>query len=181
MGCDDIQKIMENYRYFHLFGNSIDIYYGTIEHMSYSSKLVLLTEQMHLEPVEDVGCPQISSRKRDEFYASRATLPNGKKISLLKTLLTSVCEHNCYYCPFRSGRDIRRASFQPDEFAKLFMYLHRTGKVEGIFLSSGVVNGGMKSQDKLLDTVELLRQKYGYRGYLQNINQPGSPKSCSVK
>ena len=136
----------------------------------------LLTQQMHLEPAEDALCPQLSSRKQDEVYISSAALPNGKRISLLKTLLTSVCERNCFYCPFRSGRDFRRASFKPDEFAKLFMYMHKTGKVEGIFLSSGVVGGGIRTQDQLLDTAAIMRRKYNYQGYLHLKIMPGADK-----
>ena len=145
--------------------------------MSELSRLQLLTQQMHLEAAEDVHCPQISARKQDEVYISKAMLPNGKRISLLKTLLTSVCERNCYYCPFRSGRDFRRATFKPDEFAKLFMYMHKVGKVEGIFLSSGVVGGGMLTQDKLLDTAAIMRQKYNYRGYLHLKIMPGADRA----
>jgi len=145
--------------------------------MSELSRLDLLTQQMHLEPAEDYNCPQISTRKQDEVYFSRATLPNGKRISLLKTLLSSACERNCYYCPFRSERDFRRATFQPDEFAKLFMYMHKTAKVEGIFLSSGLVGGGVLSQDKLLDTAAIMRRKYGYRGYLHLKIMPGAERA----
>ena len=47
------------------------------------------------------------------------TWPGGKRIALLKTLLTSACERDCYYCPFRAGRDFRRATFKPQEFAEL--------------------------------------------------------------
>lgn len=145
--------------------------------MSELSRLQLLTQQMHLEPAEDYSCPQISRRKQDEVYVSRATLPNGKQISLLKTLLTSVCERNCYYCPFRSERDFRRATFRPDELAKLYMYMHHTAKVDGIFLSSGLVGGGVLSQDKLLDTAAIMRQKYGYRGYLHLKIMPGAERA----
>jgi predicted DNA-binding helix-hairpin-helix protein len=144
--------------------------------MSELSRLQLLTAQMHLEPAEDTHCPQISTRKQDEVYVSKAQLPNGKSISLLKTLLSSVCERNCFYCPFRSERDFRRASFSPDEFAKLFMYMHKTGKVEGIFLSSGVFDGGLRTQDKLLDTATLMRRKYQYQGYLHLKIMPGADK-----
>ena len=108
--------------------------------MNAIGRLQLLTAQMHLEPAEDALCPKLSQRKQDEVYISSAALPNGKRISLLKTLLTSACERNCYYCPFRAGRDMRRATFKPDEFARVFMYMHKSGVVEGIFLSSGVVN-----------------------------------------
>jgi predicted DNA-binding helix-hairpin-helix protein len=138
----------------------MDYIYAIIEHMSEYNRLELLTNQMHLEHAEDVNCLNIPKRKQDEVYISKAVLPSGRHISLLKTLLTSVCERNCYYCPFRSDRDLRRATFQPDEFAKLFMYMHNTGKVEGIFLSSGIVGGGIKAQDKLLDTAEIIRKKY---------------------
>jgi len=142
--------------------------------MSELSRLNLLTQQLHLEPAEDAHCPQLSSRKGDEVYVSHAVLPNGKRISLLKTLLTSVCERDCNYCPFRIGRDFRRATFQPDEFAKLFMYMHISGKVEGLFLSSGIVRGGILTQDKLLDTAKILRHKYSYRGYLHLKIMPGA-------
>ena len=142
--------------------------------MSYPLKLSLLSQQMHLEPVDGTSCQQVTSSKLDELYATRAMLPNGKQISLLKTLLTSVCERNCYYCPFRSGRDFRRASFQPDEFAKLFMLLYNRRLVEGIFLSSGIVNGGQYTQDRLIATADLLRNRYGFRGYLHLKIMPGS-------
>jgi predicted DNA-binding helix-hairpin-helix protein len=132
---------------------------------------------MHLEPAEDALCPKLSARQKDEVYFSNATLPNGQQISLLKTLLTSVCERNCYYCPFRAARDFRRATFQPDEFAQLFMGLHRSGAVEGIFLSSGVAGGGVRTQDKLLATAEILRHHYQYQGYLHLKIMPGTEKA----
>ena len=31
-------------------------------------------------------------------------LPNGKMMPLLKTMMTTACERNCFYCPFRAGR-----------------------------------------------------------------------------
>ncbi len=147
-----------------------------IDIMEPIDRLRLLSAQMHLEPAEDAHCPKISARKKDEVYISSAALPNGQRISLLKTLLTSACERNCYYCPFRAGRDFRRATFQPDEFARLFMYLHQTGAVQGIFLSSGVFGGGVRTQDQLLATAEILRRQYRYQGYLHLKIMPGVEK-----
>ncbi|HBY09309.1 MAG TPA: putative DNA modification/repair radical SAM protein [Chloroflexi bacterium] len=144
--------------------------------MNAIDRLRLLSSQMHLEPAEDAQCPEISTRKKDEVYISSAALPNGQRISMLKTLLTSACERNCYYCPFRAGRDFRRATFHPDEFARLFMYLHKAGAAQGIFLSSGVFNGGMHTQDQLLATAEILRHSYQYRGYLHLKIMPGAEK-----
>jgi predicted DNA-binding helix-hairpin-helix protein len=144
--------------------------------------LKLLSSQMHLEPAEDADCRNLAgdpliSKKPDSFFISSAALPNGKRISLIKTLLTSACERNCAYCPFRAGRDFRRATFKPDEFAHTYIALHRSGLVEGIFLSSGVVNGGIHSQDQLIKTAEILRFKLGYRGYLHLKIMPGSEKA----
>ncbi len=138
--------------------------------------LKLLTAQMHLEPAEDTGCPQIGARLKDDLYIGHAVLPNGQQIKLLKTLLTSACERNCYYCPFRVGRDFRRASFQPDEMAQAFMTLHRAGAVEGIFLSSGIAHGGITTQDKLIATAELLRRKHAFQGYIHLKIMPGAER-----
>ena len=54
------------------------------------------------------------------MHIGLARLPNGQQIRLLKSLLTSACERNCNYCPFRAGRDFRRATFKPEEFAATF-------------------------------------------------------------
>jgi predicted DNA-binding helix-hairpin-helix protein len=144
-------------------------------------RLKLLTDQMHLEPAEDctiVGTKHASSLQNgDDIFVHPAKLPNGKSIQLLKTLLTSVCERDCYYCPFRSGRDFRRATFKPEEFASLFMNLHRVGAAEGIFLSSGVAGGGIRTQDKLLDTADILRHNLGFRGYIHLKVMPGAEKA----
>jgi predicted DNA-binding helix-hairpin-helix protein len=148
------------------------------------TRLQLLSSQMSLEPAEDAavrrsnavtsppGC--FTPSKQDAVYVQPAQLPNGKQIKLLKTLLTSACERDCYYCPFRAGRDFRRATFKPDEFADLFMQLHQAGAAEGIFLSSGVAGGGRRTQDKLLDTTEILRRKRGYKGYVHLKIMPGA-------
>ena len=140
-------------------------------------RLKLLTDQMHLEPAEEQKPVCFTPKQKRETFIHPAILPNGKSIKLLKTLLTSACERDCYYCPFRSGRDFRRATFKPEEFASLFMNLHRVGAAEGIFLSSGVAGGGIRTQDKLLDTADILRNKLGFRGYLHLKMMPGAEKS----
>jgi predicted DNA-binding helix-hairpin-helix protein len=137
-------------------------------------KLKILTSQMHLEPAEDSTCMQLSTRKQDKISVSVAVLPNGKRISLLKSQLSTVCERNCYYCPFRSGRDFQRATFNPEEFARLFISLYHARIAEGIFLSSGIVNSGTFTQDKLIDTADILRNKLNFRGYIHLKIMPGA-------
>lgn len=150
------------------------------------SRLKFLSQQMSFEPDAEhrPGCfvPQgqldtldgISPRKQEHVFIHPAQMPGGKQIKLLKTLLSSACERDCFYCPFRAGRNFRRATFRPEEFARLFMQLHRSGMAEGIFLSSGIAGGGMRTQDQLLDTAEILRRKLGFRGYLHLKIMPGA-------
>jgi predicted DNA-binding helix-hairpin-helix protein len=103
-----------------------------------------------------------------------AALPNGQRMPLLKTLITSACERNCYYCPFRAGRDFRRMTFKPDEMAQTVVDLTKAGVIKGAFISSGIAGGGVRTQDKLLDTAAILRKKHQYRGYLHLKLMPGA-------
>jgi predicted DNA-binding helix-hairpin-helix protein len=153
-----------------------------------------LSEQMGLEHAEEsrastAGTEPLSSAQREPakpacftpkekraVFVHPAQLPNGKKVKLLKTLLSSACERDCYYCPFRAGRDFRRATFKPQEFAALFMKLYQSGMAEGIFLSSGIAAGGANTQNKIMDTAEILRNKLGFRGYLHLKIMPGAEK-----
>jgi len=112
-----------------------------------------------------------------DIFVHPAVLPNGQRIKLLKTLLSSACERDCYYCPFRAGRDTRRATFQPEEFARLFVMLVQKGVAEGMFLSSGMVGGGVRTQDKLLDTADILRHKLSFHGYLHLKIMPGAERA----
>ncbi len=106
-----------------------------------------------------------------------AALPNGKRVPLLKSLLTSACERNCYYCPFRAGRDTRRVTFKPDELAEPVVQLTDNRVIQGAFISSGIAGGGLRTQDRLMDTAEILRHKLQYRGYLHLKIMPGAEQA----
>jgi predicted DNA-binding helix-hairpin-helix protein len=143
--------------------------------------LVELSGQMELEHAEETrGEPAkpacFTPKEQRAAFVHPAQLPNGKQIKLLKTLLSSACERDCFYCPFRAGRDFRRATFKPQEFAELFMKLNQAKAAEGIFLSSGIAAGGANTQNKILDTAEILRNKLGYRGYMHLKIMPGAEK-----
>lgn len=143
--------------------------------------LKMLSNQMELEHAEEFrGEPSkpacFTPKEQRSAFVQPAQLPNGKQIKLLKTLLSSACERDCYYCPFRAGRDFRRATFKPQEFAELFMKLYQSQAAEGIFLSSGIAAGGANTQNKILDTAEILRNKLGFRGYLHLKIMPGAEK-----
>lgn len=138
-------------------------------------RLEFLSSQMDLEPAEEHGCPRQEPTKNPGFVHN-AVMPNGKTIPLLKTLLTSACERDCFYCPFRAGRNFRRTTLKPGELARIFMAMHRAGIVEGLFLSSGLIGGGVSTQDKLITAAEILRKKHHFSGYLHLKIMPGVEK-----
>lgn len=154
------------------------------------NRLIGLTAQGKFEQEDpiDHGCPitegEISpptcSKKPNKVEKIpeifRAKKSGGGEIRLLKTVLTTACERNCNYCAFRSGRDFHREKLIPDEMAKLFNNISQAGIAEGLFLSSGMVGGGMRTQDKILDTAEILRGKLGFKGYLHLKIMPGAEK-----
>lgn len=112
-------------------------------------------------------------RKKHSLGISYAVLPGGQKMPMLKTLLTSACERDCFYCPFRARRNFRRATFKPEEMAATFARMARAGMAQGLFLSSGIAGGGVRTQDRLLATVEILRRQHDYRGYVHLKLMPG--------
>ena len=112
-------------------------------------------------------------RKKNSLGIYQAAIPGGKRVALLKTLLTSACERDCYYCPFRARRNFRRATFKPPEMAQVFSQMQQAGMVEGLFLSSGVAGGGVRTQDRLIDTVDILRRKHAFGGYVHLKLMPG--------
>jgi len=140
-------------------------------------KLRLLAPEADLEPAEEV----LPNGRRTGPAASpalpgclhQAHTPHGL-IVLLKGLLSNACERNCLYCPFRAGRDFRRASFAPDELAAVFHRLYQAGLAQGLFLSSGLVGGGVRTQDQIIATAEILRRKYRFTGYLHLKIMPGA-------
>ncbi|MBV7329000.1 radical SAM protein [Chloroflexi bacterium TSY] len=129
-------------------------------------KLSLLQDATRFEPAGSQPLPCISM----------VSTPTGQK-PVLKTMLTTACERDCYYCPFRAGRSrTRRITFTPDEMASTFNQMHQKGLVDGLFLSSGIIKGSVTTQDKIIDTVEIIRRKYEYRGYVHLKVMPGAER-----
>lgn len=122
--------------------------------------------------------PVRSRRVPPDFSGCITSVTAGsRKMPVLKAMSTTACERDCFYCPFRAGRSsMKRVKFTPDEIASGFMALYKAGAVEGLFLSSGIVRGGVTSQDAILDTGAVLRQKYGFRGYMHLKLMPGAQR-----
>ena len=111
-------------------------------------------------------------------FISRATTSSGKKVSLFKVLQTNHCEKNCFYCVNRQGRDHPRTTFKPDELARLFMALYEKRQVDGLFLSSAISGGADRSMERMIATVEILRNNYKYKGYVHLKTLPGASQAA---
>jgi len=139
--------------------------------METQEKLRLLSLHNNLEMQEgsDSACPI----RIDNIYVSHATLPNGKKMRLFKSLISSRCSNNCYYCPMRKDSDHPRTSFHPEEYAALIHNLYHAGLIDGAFISSAVEDDPVRTQDTLIKAMEILRLKYHFVGYLHVKLMPG--------
>jgi predicted DNA-binding helix-hairpin-helix protein len=141
------------------------------------TKLAQLGDATIYEPAGD----QPQQERRHVSYQSHSleecithvSTPTGKR-KILKAMVTTACQMNCHYCPFRAGRShMKRLTFTPDELASGLDTLQQAGKVEGMFLSSGIIKGSVTTQDKIIDTAEIVRNRYHYQGYLHLKVMPG--------
>jgi len=122
------------------------------------------------------ACGTAAHRQADDLgrWIYPAVMPDGKRIELLKVLMTNACEKDCGYCANRAGRCVRRTRLRPEELARSFDAMTRKGIAKGLFLSSGIVGGGAETMERLLETVELVRQRYQFRGYVPLKLLPGA-------
>lgn len=100
--------------------------------------------------------------------------PDGRCVSMLKVLMSNECEKDCSYCPNRVQRDVPRTTFAPEELARLFMDLYERNYIEGLFLSSGVRNGAASTIENMLKTLEIIRFRYRFGGYIHLKILPGT-------
>ncbi len=130
------------------------------------------------EPAGDKPQSERARRSRKQEFnfsdcIANLQTPRGPK-PVLKTMMTTACERNCHYCVFRAGRaKTKRVTIQPDEMAGAFETMERSGKVDGLFLSSGIIKGSVTTQDKIIDTADIIRNRQGYRGYIHLKIMPG--------
>ena len=99
---------------------------------------------------------------------------DGRCISLLKILFTNECIYNCQYCINRASNDVKRVSFTPEEVCTLTMEFYRRNYIEGLFLSSGIIQSPNVTMGLLYETLYLLRTKYHFNGYIHVKGIPGA-------
>lgn len=99
---------------------------------------------------------------------------DGRCISLLKILMTNHCAYDCKYCKSRRSNDIPRATFTPEEICELTVEFYKRNYIEGLFLSSGILENPNNTMEKMCQTLRLLRTKYRFNGYIHVKAIPGA-------
>lgn len=120
------------------------------------------------------GPEQHRQRGAGGLWIYPASLPSGKRVPMLKVLQASGCERSCIYCIERCGGRGQAASLRPEQLAGAFAELHRSRRVVGLFLSSAIRGGAVATMDRMLATVELVRRRHAFRGYVHLKLIPGS-------
>ncbi len=107
--------------------------------------------------------------------------PDGRCISLLKLLLTNVCIWDCSYCVNRRSSEVRRARFKPEEVVRLTMNFYRRNYIEGLFLSSGIIQSADYTMEQLVMVARTLREEENFGGYIHLKAVPGASKELLLE
>jgi putative DNA modification/repair radical SAM protein len=126
----------------------------------------------------DVCASTYSPRETPLPGICHAFTQDGRCVSLFKTLYTNHCTHQCSYCINATSCSNRAKAFSytPEELARITISLYRSNYIEGLFLSSGAGRNEDHITEKMLDTARLLRQKFGFSGYIHLKVLPGSSR-----
>jgi putative DNA modification/repair radical SAM protein len=100
--------------------------------------------------------------------------PDGRCVSLLKILLTNYCIFDCQYCVNRISSDTARARFTVDEIVNLTIEFYKRNYIEGLFLSSGIIQNSDYTMQQLTLVAKTLRTKQHFGGYIHLKTIPGA-------
>ena len=126
----------------------------------------------------DASCASSGGPKRDSrdgrgvgsttggMGVCHAYTPDGRCVSLLKILLTNFCVFDCAYCINRVSSNVQRARFSVDEVVRLTLDFYKRNYIEGLFLSSGVIQSADYTQEQLTLVAKTLREVHDFRGYI---------------
>ena len=100
--------------------------------------------------------------------------PDGRCVSLLKILLTHYCFYDCQYCVNRVSSDGPRARFSVQEVVDLTLEFYRRNYIEGLFLSSGIVQSADYTTEHMVAVARSLREEHRFGGYIHLKIIPGA-------
>ncbi|NUZ04372.1 putative DNA modification/repair radical SAM protein [Piscinibacter koreensis] len=125
----------------------------------------------------DASCASSGTTKRDSVGGAgigstegsgicHSYAPDGRCISLLKILLTNFCLYDCLYCVNRVTSNVPRARFTVDEVVALTLDFYRRNCIEGLFLSSGIIQSADYTMEQVVEVARVLREEHDFRGYI---------------
>ena len=100
--------------------------------------------------------------------------PDGRCVSLLKILLTNFCIYDCTYCVNRVSSDTPRARFTPAEVVTLTLEFYKRNYIEGLFLSSGIIQNPDYTMEQTTQVARSLRLDHRFGGYIHLKTAPGA-------
>jgi len=118
------------------------------------------------------GAPRRDSADKDGLGATNGMgichsyTPDGRCVSLLKILLTNFCIYDCQYCVNRRSSNVPRARFAVDEVVKLTQDFYLRNYIDGLFLSSGIIQSSDYTMEQLVEVARRLRDEHKFRGYI---------------
>lgn len=142
--------------------------------MNLQSKLAILADAAKY----DASCASSGTIKRDSRKGQglgstsagmgicHSYAPDGRCISLLKILLTNFCIYECSYCVNRASSNVTRARFTVEEVVKLTLDFYKRNYIEGLFLSSGIIQSSDYTMEQLVNVACSLRKQHNFRGYI---------------
>jgi predicted DNA-binding helix-hairpin-helix protein len=131
-------------------------------------------------PDREQGMPRyrrsvpVGGRPLTSMGIAQARLPGGGSINLMRVMQTNACSLSCGYCPTYCGGKVPRATVSPEEVATTFMDVNRKGLAQGLFLTSGVPGRPTRATDRMLATLDVLRRRERFTGYIHVKLLPGA-------
>jgi putative DNA modification/repair radical SAM protein len=100
--------------------------------------------------------------------------PDGRCVSLLKILFTNYCIYDCVFCVNRISSDSKRARFTVAEVINLTLDFYRRNYIEGLFLSSGIIQSPDYTMEQLIAVARGLRREHKFGGYIHLKAMPSA-------
>ncbi len=107
--------------------------------------------------------------------------PDGRCVSLLKILLTNYCIYDCQYCINRITSDVPRARFSIEEVVELTIQFYKRNYIEGLFLSSGIIQSADYTMEQMVEVIRRLREQENFNGYIHLKAVPGASEELLAR
>jgi putative DNA modification/repair radical SAM protein len=96
-------------------------------------------------------------------------------------LLTNYCIYDCSYCINRISSDTPRARFTPEEVVFLTLEFYKRNYIEGLFLSSGIIQSPDYTMEQLVRVAKLLRTTHLFGAYIHLKAVPGASEELLLE